>query len=285
MVGRLILVVLCLVAGDPDRRSAGSLQPDGARPQPGDDLHRPLRPARPDRGQPGDAARGAAPHRALRQRLPVQLRPVQHRAGQPAGERAAAVAGRRLHLRVRPVARCVPAHDAELRPDPGGSRRDDWRRAGVDGVRAAAFHVRLGRGHRPPAGARGLHARQRATARRARGRGHDEQRDQGGRQPVHRVRHAWRHRPLRPVAGGADCRDRSQDRLLRAHPAARHHQRAHALLPSVGRQRRCRSPVHRGRQRQRAGRPDGADEGHARSGAAAARSPWAWTCGCPPATR
>ena len=151
MVGRLMLAVLCMVAGDPDRRSAGSLQPDGAGPQPGDDLHRPLRPARPDRGQPGDAARGAAAHRALRQRLPVQLQPVQHRARQPAGERAAAVAGRRLHLRVRSVARRVPAHDAELRPDPDRSRRDDWRRARVDGLRASAVHVRLGGGHRPPA--------------------------------------------------------------------------------------------------------------------------------------
>ena len=101
MVGRLTLAVLCLVLA---ARTAEAQDPYNlTAPVPNlatifTDL---FGPRGLDRGQPGDAARRAGAHRALRQRLPVQLQPVQHRARQPAGERAAAVAGRRLHLRVR----------------------------------------------------------------------------------------------------------------------------------------------------------------------------------------
>ena len=138
--------------------------------------------------------------------------------------------------RVRSVARRVPAHDAELRPDPRRPRRDDRRPARVVGLRAAALHLR----HRSRASTcsacprssrtttRNCSAAARTWSRRSNAIKADVNQSTD-------VRHAGRHRPLRPVAGGADRRDRSQDRLRRAHPAARHHQRAHALLPSVGR--------------------------------------------------
>ena len=239
MVGRLMLVVVCVIALGPDRRRAGSLQPDRAGAEPGDDLHRPLRPARADRRQPGDAARRAAAHGALHQRLPVQLQPVQPRAGQPAGERAAAVARRRLHLRVRSLARRLPAHDAELRPDSRRPRRDDRRPARVDGLRAAALHVRLDRG-------RSRWARCRRSSRTT------TPQLLGGREDVVTTINAIdadvNQSTTFVTMGVTDRFDLSlavplvatdlSDRVRGAHPAPGHDQPADALLPPGRRQRR-----------------------------------------------
>ena len=207
MVGRLMLACCAWSLVGPDRRRAGSLQPDRAGAEPGDDLHRPLRPARPDRRQPGDAARRAAAHGALQQRLPVQLQPVQHRAGQSAGERAAcrrpAAASPTSSIRrsacssARPRASGRSSRIAPKRSAPGGSR---WASRFSD---SRSTRSRASICSRVPAVFTHDNA---ATARRPRGRGHDDQRDRGGRQPVHRLRHVGRHRSLRPVAGGADRR-------------------------------------------------------------------------------
>ena len=62
---------------------------------------------------------------ALQQRVPVELHAVQRRARQPADIAAAAVAGLGLHVSLRCRDRHVRPIDAEFRPDPHRSRRDD----------------------------------------------------------------------------------------------------------------------------------------------------------------
>ncbi len=266
-------------------RGAGAVQPDGAGHEPGDDLQRPVRAARDRRRQRGDAAGRAVAFGALQQRLPVQLQPVRHRAGEPVGQRAAAVAGERLHLSVRCHPWRLPAHDAELRPDPGRPRRDDRRAAGRVRLRLPALLLRLGRRARSQSRAGGVHARQRGAARRPRRRRDDAQLDRGERRAVDDVRDRRHHRPLGRVGGGADRVELAARRLGRADPAARHHQPAHALLPPVERRRRRDPAVHRCRQRHRLRRSDGAAEEHGRGSSLRAAWRSASTCGCRPATR
>ena len=132
---------------------------------------------RPHRRQRGDAAGRTAALGAFQQRLPVQLQPVQHRAREPARERAAAVAGVGLHLSVRSEPRRVPAHDAELRPDSRRTRRHHRRRPRRRSALPFSVHLRHDRRPRPAPRARGVHARQRGPARRPPGRRDDHQHD------------------------------------------------------------------------------------------------------------
>ena len=120
-----------------------------------------------DRRQPGDAARRAAAHGAFQQRLPVELQPVQHGARQPAGHRAAAVAG----VAASPTS-SIPALGVfqrttqsfgpilAERAETVGARRVSF------GFASQRFTFDTRRRPRSEQGAGGLHARQRATARR-----------------------------------------------------------------------------------------------------------------------
>ena len=111
---------------------------------------------------------------ALQQRLPVQLQPVQHRARQPAGQRAAAVAGRRLHLSVRRSLGVFQRTTQSFGPILAD-------RADTIGAERVAFGFAYQRftfdsveGIDLQQGARRLHARQRRAARRPPGRRDDD---------------------------------------------------------------------------------------------------------------
>ena len=165
---------------------------------------------------------------ALQQRLPVQLQPVQHRAGQPARERAAAVAGRRLHL---PVRRHRSASSS-------ARRRASARFSPIAPTRSARGECRSAS---PPSASRSTASKALDLQPVPAVFTHDNAQLLGGRQDVvtttnsHRgrrqpgddVRDAGRHRSLRHLAGGADGRRPISKVVSDAtHPAARHDQPA-----------------------------------------------------------
>ena len=173
--------------------------------QPGDDIHRSLRPARAGRRQPGDAARRAAAFGALQQRLSVQLQPVRHGAGRSARQRAAAIAGGRLHL----------SNSTRRSASSSAPRRASarfWRNAPTRLARGAcrsasriSASLRLGRRPRSAAACRPC---SRTTTRQLLGGREDvvttHQRDRGDREPVDDVRDPRRDRSLRRVGRRAD---------------------------------------------------------------------------------
>ena len=229
---------------------------------------------------------GEQPHsRALQQRLSVQLQPVQHRAGQSARQRAAAVAGRRLHLSVRCQPRRLSAHDAELRTDPRRSRRHHRRAPRVARLCVSALHLR----HRRRARSDSVPAV--FT--------HDNASLLGGREDVVTTTNAIEatvsqsttfvtarhHRSLRHVAGGAARQQLPEGRVRRDDSSSRHDQPADALLPAVGwRGRRAAASSPRSAARA-ASAIDGARKHTVRQTAVDTRLASAATCGCRPATR
>ena len=89
-----------------------------------DALRRRLRAERPGAEQRRRAARRQQPCGAFQQRVPVGFPAGEHRADQPVGHGAAAVAGLGIHLSTSTPHRHLRPIDAELRADPGRPRRD-----------------------------------------------------------------------------------------------------------------------------------------------------------------
>ena len=130
-------------------------------------------PEGPGRGQHGVARRRAVALGPLQRRLRERVLAVRRRAHQPAGVAAAAGAGGRLHLRVRPGPRHLQPHHQQLRPDHVRARRDHRRPPAVGGLCHPAPRVRPHRRPRPEPHPGGVQPRQRRAARRPRGRRHD----------------------------------------------------------------------------------------------------------------
>ena len=157
--------------------------------------------------------------------------------------RAAAVARRRLHLRVRSEPRRLSAHDTELRPDSRRPRRDTLgaRRVSVGFAYQRFTSTRI-EGLDLHTGAGCFHARQRRSCSAAGGRGHDLQCD----------RRATSTRPRPYLTLGVTERfdlsvavpfisDYVKVVSDAHHPAPRHDQSADALLPPGGRRGRRRA--------------------------------------------
>ena len=158
---------------------------------------------------------------------------------EPARQRAAAVARRRLHIPVRSGLGVFQRTTQSFGPILA-DRADTHRRpARVGRIRVPALHVRLGRGARPPAACRQC---SRTTTRNFSADGRTWSRPStpstADVNQTTDVRHAWRHRSIRPVPGGAVRQQQLQVVSAAHHPAPRHDQSADPFLPPVGRRGR-----------------------------------------------
>ena len=167
---------------------------------------------------------------------------------------------------VRSGDRHVRPLDAELRPDPRRSRRDDRPRQDRVRLHLSVLLVRPSRRRAARRRAGGLHARQLRKPAAAAPTSSRRSTRSRRRCTVHRRADLRRHRSDRSLAGRAGRPDATVAALERDHPPDRHRQQPRrALLPRSGCHRRLRldPSVLRGRHRGRSRRSRGARQGDA----------------------